>query len=251
MDQIIKNKIENMLADEFCCTLEELNGKNTVYTIKPNTNKPFFKILAYRNCVIICTSEDISEKIQRLLQGKNRDEIFECPFVYGQTIHYIPGNDCSDRLSAPLDYPCEFLLGAEVLQLNGLTGFENSLAFDAHGVTSTKAACIARDGMKVIAAAGAAETSADGVWESGVDVREGYRNAGLATYLVSRLTKELLKRHIAPFYSVSVTNIGSQMVAARCGYVPCWVDTFGTILDGSSVYRDIVGALSLVRNGAD
>lgn len=32
MDQILKNKIENMLADEFCCTLEELNGK-TRYTL--------------------------------------------------------------------------------------------------------------------------------------------------------------------------------------------------------------------------
>ena len=85
----------------------------------------------------------------------------------------------------------------------------------------------------------------DGLWEAGGDVVEEYRNGGLGTYLVSRLTQELLRREIVPFYSASVTNIGAQMVAARCGYIPAWVDTFGTILDGSSAYERIVGALSL------
>ena len=58
------------------------------------------------------------------------------------------------------------------------------------------------------------------------------------------LTKELLARNIIPFYSASITNIGSQMVASRCDYIPFWVDTFGTILDGSSVYNDILRGVS-------
>ncbi len=68
---------------------------------------------------------------------------------------------------------------------------------------------------------------------------EKYRNAGLGTALVNRLTKELLIRNVVPFYSASVTNISSQMVAGRCGYLPLWVDTFGTVLDGSSSYDSI------------
>ena len=74
---------------------------------------------------------------------------------------------------------------------------------------------------------------------------EEYRNARLGTYLVKGLTKELLTRNIIPFYSDFITNIGSQMVASRCDYIPLWVDTFGTILDGSSVYNDMVEGLSL------
>ena len=97
----------------------------------------------------------------------------------------------------------------------------------------------------MIGAAGASETSSDGVWEVGVDVMEEHRNAGLGTWLISRLTEELLQQNIVPFYSASVTNIGSQMVAARCGYAPLWVDTYGTILDDSSVYHPIVRRLSL------
>ena len=130
------------------------------------------------------------------------------------------------------------------MTLTGLTGFENSLSFDENGSTSTKSVYIARDRNRIIGVAGAAESLVNGVMEIGVDVLEGYRNARLGTYLVRGLTKELLERNIIPFYSASITNIGSQMVASRCNYVPFWVDTFGTILDGSSVYNDIIRGLS-------
>lgn len=213
MNQIIKSKIENLLADEFSCTLEDLNGKDTVHTVKPDTSKSHLKMLAYRNCVIICTSEGISERMQKLLKGKSRDEIFECPFVYGQTIHYVPGDNTPNRSSMPSGYRCEVLFGEEILSLRGLDGFDNSLAFDENGATSAKAVCIARESGQdgeIIGAAGASETSSDGVWEVGVDVREGHRNAGLATYLVSRLTGELLRRGIFFF----IRHL-SQMSAPR------------------------------------
>ncbi len=126
-----------------------------------------------------------------------------------------------------------------------MTGFENSLAFDENGFTTTKAVYVAKDGNKIIGVAGAAESPIDGVWEIGVDVMEEYRNAKLGTQLVRKLTRELLERNIIPFYSASVTNIGSQMVASRCGYIPYWVDTFGTVLDGSSVYNNLIEGLSL------
>ena len=106
-----------------------------------------------------------------------------------------------------------------------------------------KAVCIAKDKGKVIGVAGASCSSVNGMWEVGVDVMEGYRHARLGTYLVNRLTKELTVKNIVPFYSAAVTNIGSQMVAARCGYIPAWVDTFGTTLDGSSVYDSIAGGM--------
>lgn len=245
MKEIIKYKIEELLSEEYYCSLAELNEKGTVYSVNRKSELPYIKILAYRNCVVVCTSEAIHTKIRELLKDKNRDEIFELPFVYGQTIHYVPNNDYFDRISVSSDYKCEFLLGGDILALKGLTGFQNSLAFDDSGSTPTKAVYIARDGRKIIGVAGAAESSVNGVWEIGVDVMEEYRNARLGTYLVSSLTKELLARNIIPFYSASVTNIGSQMVAGRCGYIPLWVDTFGTILDGSSVYHDIVSGISL------
>ena len=70
----------------------------------------------------------------------------------------------------------------------------------------------------------AAESSVDGLWEVGIDVLPEYRNCRIGTQLVKKLTDVLLAKNIVPFYSASVTNIGSQMVASRCGYIPVWVE---------------------------
>jgi hypothetical protein len=245
MKVIIKKKMEELLSKEFYCSPDELNGKATVYTVNFNAKQPYIKILAYRNCVVVCTSENLHYKVKELLQSKNRDEIFELPLVYGQTIHYVPNDNYTEESLISSDCKCEYLFGRDICSLTGLTGFENSLAFDENGSSSTKGVYIAKVNNKIIGVAGAAETSTDGVWEIGIDVMEEYRNARLGTYLVRGLTKELLARDIIPFYSASVTNIGSQMVASRCGYIPLWVDTFGTILDGSSVYNEIMKSLSL------
>ncbi|MCM1171378.1 MAG: GNAT family N-acetyltransferase [Clostridium sp.] len=244
MKAVIKSRVEELLSKEFYCNQEELHGKATVYSVNFNAKQQYIKILAYRNCVVVCTSEDLHNKVQELLQNKNRDEIFELPLVYGQTIHYVPNDSCTEDEFVPLNYEYEYLFDKDIFSLTGLTGFENSLAFDENGSTTTKAVYIAKDKHRIIGVAGAAASSVNGVWEVGVDVMENYRNAHLGTYLVRGLTRELLARNIIPFYSASITNIGSQMVAGRCGYIPFWIDTYGTILDGSSVYNDMIGSLS-------
>ncbi len=244
-EYILKRKIEELLTKEYVCTAEELHGTGTIFSIRTGVKQPHIRILAYRHCVVVCTSEDIHGTIEGLLAGKSRDEIFELPYVYGQTIHYIPDLSLAEASLAPPDYECEFFFEQEVLSLRGLTGFGNSLEFEADGSTPTRAVCIAKDNGKIVGAAGAAGSSVEGLWEVGVDVLEGNRNAGLGTRLVRRLTRELLERNILPYYSASVTNLGSQMVASRCGYIPAWVDTFGTTLDGSSVYHEIVSGMRL------
>ena len=244
MKVIVKSKVEELLSKEFYCNSEELNGKEIIYSVNFNAKQPYIKILAYRNCVVVCTSEDLHYKVRNLLQNKNRDEIFELPLVYGQTIHYIPNDSFTKDVLTSLNYEYEYLFDKDIFSLTGLTGFENSLAFDVNGSTTTIAVYIARDKNRIIGVAGAAESAVNGVSEIGVDVMEKYRNARLGTHLVRGLTRELLTRNIIPFYSASITNIGSQMVASRCGYIPFWIDTFGNILDGSSVYNDIIGGLS-------
>ena len=56
MKAIIRSKIEKLLSKEFYCSADELNGKSVVYSVNINAKKPYIKILAYRNCVVICTS---------------------------------------------------------------------------------------------------------------------------------------------------------------------------------------------------
>lgn len=201
MREMIRNKVEEYLAREYWCSPSRLRAGGTVYTVHGAADRPYIKIMAYRDTVVVCTSQDLAGRVRDLVENKSRDEIFS---------------------------------------LRGLQGFDNSLAFDDRGHTPTKAACIARNGDMITGVSGAAPASPEGLWEVGVDVLPEYRNSGMGTYLVTKLTGELLKRDVVPFYSASVTNIGSQMVAARCGYIPAWVDTYGTVLDGSSPYGDLL-----------
>ena len=245
MRDAIRSRIEAFLSKEYGCDLAVLNGKETVFTVWPDIGRPYIKIMAYRNCVVVCSSEELHIKLKTLLEGRNRDVIFELPFVYGQTIHYVPEKVYKTDGETDSDYTFDFYYGDSILSLRGGVDFPNSLAFDGSGLTPTRAACLARMHGRVAGAAGASETAASGLMEAGVDVVEGHRNAGLGTRLIRRLTGALLDRDVVPFYSASVTNIGSQMIASRCGYIPMWVDTYGTILDGSSDYHEIVSGLSL------
>lgn len=239
----IRTRIEALLAKEYFCTAEQLQGQSVIFTEDTVSRKPRINVMAYRDSVIVCVSTGLFDRIQMLLQDRNRDEIFELPYLYGQTIHYVP--DRPPEMAAPPQYDFQFLFGEEVAALNGLRGFENSLAFDARGYTPTAAVCVARQDGQIVGVAGASTVEADMMLEAGVDVLPGHRHARLGTYLVSELTRALLKRDILPFYSASVTNLGSQMAANRCGYIPAWVDTFGNTLDGSSIYPNIVQAMPL------
>lgn len=242
MRKMYKERVEELLSKEYWCTKEELNGKETIYSVNKVMERPYIKIMAYRNCVVICTSENMHLEVKQLLREKSRDEIFEMPYVFGQTIHYVPDGMYTEKFPTSPDYQWEFLFDKDINSLKGVTGFENSLEFDEKGMTQTKAVCVVKDKEQIVGVSGAVETSVHGLWEIGIDVTERYRGTGIGTKLVKTLTGKLLEQDIIPFYSASVTNIGSQMVASRCGYIPVWVDTFGTVFDEYYAYKRIVNS---------
>ena len=82
-------------------------------------------------------------------------------------------------------------------------------------------------GDEIVALAGASFVD-DALREVGIDVKKEYRGKKLASLLVHNLTVAILEQNKIPFYSASVTNIASQAVAIRSGYMPLWTDTFGT-----------------------
>ena len=240
----IHSTIKEYLAQAFFCTTEVLEESNTTFTVNTLSNRPYIKIMAFNKCVIVNTSQPIYLKVKSELKGKSRDEIFEFPFIYGQTIHYIPDIERIKRLQLSDEYSYELLKGKDIEELRGIKGFDNSLAFDCNGKVLTKIVFLAKKDNEIIGLAGAsAET--EKLWEVGIDVKPEYRKGGLGTELVSNLTVDIIEQGIIPFYSASVTNIGSQMVANRSGYIPYWIDTYGNILDGSSPYNIFVKNLEL------
>ena len=243
-NQEIRKFVQQYLIEQFSCTDDQISQEGVWFTKNTENQDVYLKILSYKVSTIVNVSEDIFSIVKEMLQGKNRDEVFEYPAVYGQTIHYVPDMKLVDEPSLPSEYTYELLEGKELQKLQGIEGFENSLAFDGEGNTSTQIGFVAKKDDVVIGIAGAGIVT-DKMWEVGIDVKTAYRNGGLGSGLIKKLTLEILKKEIVPFYSASVTNIGSQMVASRAGYIPCWVDTFGNIFDKYYAYdiENVIGKL--------
>ena len=238
----ILNTVRAHLAGRLCCAPADFDRDGVVFAANTREPSPFLEICTMGGATVVSASEPLLPRLKTLFAGKCRDEIFECPFVYGQTICYVP--DVQRRKPLPLSgaYTYELLEGAEINRLQGIRGFENSLAFDENGETPTCIVLCAKHDGEIVAIAGAS-AEAETLWEVGVDVQPAHRRGGLATALVSRLTDVLLKQGVVPFYSASVTNLGSQGTATRGGYIPCWVSTYRTVLDGSSAYDALLHEL--------
>ena len=70
------------------------------------------------------------------------------------------------------------------------------------------------------------------MWQIGMDILPEYRNNGLAAYLVNWLTLEILNREVVPYYGTASSNIASQRVAHRAGYLPAWMCAYHGKFDG-------------------
>jgi Leucine-rich repeat (LRR) protein len=189
----INNKIYDYIAGYINCSTDQLKEEGTHFVKNKKAAKNYVKILSIRDTNIISLSEEKYELGKQLLSGKTRDELYE---------------------------------GNNLKTLCDIEGFENSLAFDAEGNTNTTIVLCAIKDNEIIAIAGAAPTGK--LMEVGIDVKKKWRGYGLARLLVRNLTVEILERNMIPFYSASVTNLASQAVAIRSGYMPLWTDSFGT-----------------------
>ena len=222
----IKDAIYQYISAEMNCTVGDLYSDGIRFIRDPNKKEPYIKFLSIYDADIVTVSDDVFEKISGELSGSSRDELYECIYVFGQTLHYIPDLRKMTLLPYPDEFSFELLADREVHELEGIKGFDNSLAFDENGHTATCIVLYAKDKEKIVGLAGASFENEE-LREVGVDVLKEYRGKNLASLLVRNLTVEILKLGKIPFYSASVTNIGSQAVAIRSGYMPLWTDSFG------------------------
>lgn len=233
--EIIVNKIKQYLSKKYDCSIEVLD-KTGLNIIKNYNNK--LKILLFYDLVLVSASENLYEIAKERLNGKNIYEIFEFPFVYGQSIYYIPDVDRFEMQDEISDY--EFrLFDGNTSEIELSAGFENAITFDENGKCISQIAYCAYDNGKIIGVAGADKVNED-IWEVGIEILPEYRKSGLATILTKNLTMKILEKGIVPIWCASSTNIGSQAVASRSNYIPLWVESFGDIFDDNYVYKDLI-----------
>jgi GNAT superfamily N-acetyltransferase len=228
------------LAIDLNCSPDDFDREGITFVeAKENPGRrPFprearhFEMVTMGKGVVVSASADILPYVKEQLDGKNRDEAFNMPFVNGQGLYFLP--DKIESLPVPDGYAVSLVEGAAIRSLYGIEGIRNAihLEYDENHPRPDVLAITAKRDDVIVGMAGA---SADCkmMWQMGIDVLPEHRGKGLASALVARLAKEILRHGKVPYYGTSTSNVGSQMVAHRAGLKPGWTMVFRGRFDGA------------------
>jgi len=233
--------VQTQLAIDLNCTIDDLNSEtDSIIFVEAKENpgrRPFPRKARYFEIVSMGKSIVVSATPERLLiaktqmQGKNRDTVFSLPFIRGLYLHFLPDVERIKPQSPPNHFSFELITREEMESLFEVTRFNEAVIYDTNLPWQTDLAVAAKHDGEIVGVAGASKTCAK-LWQIGIEVLPRYRNLGLASYLVNRLTFEILERGEIPSYDVIASNIASQRVAYRLGYFPAWVSDWRCNFEG-------------------
>jgi GNAT superfamily N-acetyltransferase len=223
----ILSAVRAQLAVDLNCSADDFDRPGFVFCeAKENPGRrPFprgerhFEMLTMGNGVIVSATQDILPYVQEQLDGKNRDDAFNMPFVSGQGLYFIP--DKIEKLPVSDSYDISFIEQPKIQELYAAPGFNNAIQYDENHPRPDVLAVIAKIGDVIIGMAGAS-ADCEMMWQMGIDVLPDHRGKGLASVLIAKLAKEILLRGKVPYYGTATGNVGSQRVAYRAGLKPAW-----------------------------
>lgn len=233
--------VQSQLAIDLNCSINDLNGeRDSIIFVEAKENpgcRPFprneryFEILSMGQTIVVSATPERLLIAKTQMQGKNRDTVFSLPFIRGLYLHFLP-NVKRIKPMTPLDsFSFELIKREEVVSLFDFTRFNEAIIYDTNLPWQTDLAVLAKQNGEIVGVAGASKTCAK-LWQIGIEVLPQYRNLGLASYLVNRLTFEIMERGEIPSYDVIASNISSQRVAYRLGYFPAWVSDWRCNFEG-------------------
>src|SRR5690606_7034574 len=182
----------------------------------------YFEIVSMGNSIVVSATPERLLIAKTLMQGKDRDSVFSLPFIRGLYLHYLPDLKRMKPISQPESFSYVLIEQDEVVNILDVTRFNNAIIYDSNHPWQTNLAVLAKKDGEIVGVAGGSKTCAK-LWQIGIDILPEYRNLGLASYLVNRLTFEILNCGGVPSYDVISSNLVSQKVAQRSGYFPAWV----------------------------
>lgn len=233
--------VQSQLAIDLNCSIDDLNGeKDSIVFVEAKENpgrRPFprktryFEIVSMGKSIVVSATPERLSIAKTQMQGKDRDTVFALPFIRGLYLHYLPDVERIIPMSPSNILSYELIKREEVVSLLDVTSFNNALIYDTNLPWQTDLAVIAKKDGEIVGAAGASKTCAK-LWQIGIEVLPKYRNLGLASYLVNRLTFEILERGDVPSYDVIASNLASQRAAQRSGYSLAWVSDWRCNFEG-------------------
>lgn len=236
--------VRKQLAIDMNCNSEDFSEDGIVFCeAKLNEGRrmfdrqsPFLEIATMGKSIVVSADSGILAKVKPLLENRTREDIFAAPFIFGHSLYYIP--DCNRIKKLPLPDGFDFYIkeGEEIHQLYKISGFENAIQYDINHPRPDVIAVYAMYGNEIAAMAGASADS-NLMWQIGIDALPKFRNNGLATSLVSNLAIMIMERGIVPYYGTASSNIASQSVAYRSGFIPAWMCSYKNTFDGTAPYE--------------
>lgn len=224
--------VQSQLAIDLNCTVDDINGEKDSFVFVEAKDNPgrrpfprreqYFEMLTMGRAIIVSATPARLKYAKEQLTGKSRDEAFERPFICGHSMNYLPDLDNLKRLSTPKGFLYETVERNAISRLYKVKGFDNAIQHDLNHPVQNTLVMLAKQKDAIVAMASAGAWSSE-MWGIGIDVLPEYRNNGLAPYLVNALTIEILRRDVVPVYATSSSNIASQKVAHRAGFMPVWM----------------------------
>ena len=206
---------------------------------KFSNEKDFFRMATFGYGTVISIDEKLTDWCSEYLKSQEGIRLFEHYMMYqidnemrkygkhlfGVSEYYLPIPDFIRKKGLYSPVTIKWYEKDDIPQLYPDKRFKMALMYDTNGLRPDVLAVSAVIDGQIAAMAGASRDS-ELFWQIGIDVVPDYRNKGLATYLVSALTDEILNRRAIPYYGTWSANIASRSVAAGSGYFPAWVETY-------------------------
>ena len=232
--------VKAQLAIDLNCSADDLKGEGFVFCeAKENPGRrPFprgerhFEMLTMGGAVIISATPDLLPYVREQLEGKNRDDAFNMPFVYGVGICYLP--DKPQPLQKPDGFKFELLERSDVLKLYDTCkhdDFPYALSYNIDHPRPDVLASTATVNGEVVGIAGSS-MDCEMMWQIGINVLPDYRKHGIAATLTNMLAIATLERGKIPYYATAPGNIASHRVALKAGFKPAWTCVYRGLFDG-------------------
>jgi len=220
---------QDFLREENVLTESAVNKGGRIYS----GEKKFFGAVTLGGNAVVTADKALHPFLKEYIKEYYGYHLFELPQLfeincelekYGFTLKpsfhmQLPCSDASPKCS----HPVKWYFDREIDRFYGDGRFTHAICGMYLENCPDRIAVVALDGDDIMGMAGCSE-DAPNWFQIGVDVCPQYRGRGVATYLVTLIKNEIIRRGGNPFYNSAAGNYRSMQTALSCGFKPTWIE---------------------------
>ena len=239
--------VRTIVSANCCCDPDDFLREDTTLVearlhpgrMPSHMGRPHLGLVTFGAGVVVTASAEWMGWIRGVVRGLARDEIFSMRCLGRIERHVLRSGQnlagphhrlvcCEDlwrSVPAPEGVELETIeAGPRMEPLYDLP-FEFALGERGGTERPDMLATVARSGDRIVGLAGASADHAE-MWQIGISVEETFRGRGIGSALVSTCARAILDSGQIVYYSTHLSNLRSQSIALRSGFVPTWTEAY-------------------------